>query len=340
MSTSVSNTAAQFRFADPECELGGVSLAHELTRPRIVPFDQNGSGWQLRLPRPPVDRLEYKLVLEHRDGREEWITDPANEHDAPGPFGAKSVVEFPGYEPPAWVADEDSDRGELRKVTLPRLSVPAFLWSAVDSDPAEPLPLLVVHDGPEYAEYSSLLRLLDHLVAFGELPPFRAALLPPGPDRHELYSASARYARRLVEDWLPRLGPVEGRPVAMGASLGALAALHAHWLRPGAFNGLFLQSGSFFRRRFDSHESPFPRFGRITRFVSTVSGGRGAPDRIPVTITCGTGEENLGNNRFLAGVLDRDGWPVKLVEHPDAHNWISWRDSLHPHLADLIARAA
>ena len=258
MSTSVSNTAAQFRFADPERELGGVSLAHELTRPRIVPFDQNGSGWQLRLPRPPVDRLEYKLVLEHRDGREEWITDPANEHDAPGPFGAKSVVEFPGYEPPAWVADEDSDQGELRKLTLPRLSVPAFLWSAVDTDPAEPLPLLLVHDGPEYAEYSSLLRLLDHLVAFGELPPFRAALLPPGPDRNEIYSASARYARALVEDWLPRLGPVEGRPVAMGASLGALAALHAHWLRPGAFSGLFLQSGSFFRRRFDSHESAVP----------------------------------------------------------------------------------
>jgi enterochelin esterase family protein len=123
-------------------------------------------------------------------------------------------------------------------------------------------------------------------------------------------------------------------------STGDLAALHAHWLRPGTFSGLFLQSGSFFRRRFDSHESPFPRFGRITRFVSTVSGGRATPDRIPVTITCGTGEENLGNNRFLASVLDRDGWPVKLVEHPDAHNWISWRDSLHPHLADLIARAA
>ena len=145
-----------------------------------------------------------------------------------------------------------------------------------------------------------------------------------------------------VEDWLPRLGPVEGRPVAMGASLGALAALHAHWLRPGTFSGLFLQSGSFFRRRFDSHESPFPRFGRITRFVSTVSGGRAAPDRIPVTITCGTGEENLWQQPVprLGARLATAG-PRSLVEHPDAHNWISWRDSFHPHLADpLIARAA
>ena len=65
-------------------------------------------------------------------------------------------------------------------------------------------------------------------------------------------------------------------------------------------------------------------------------GGRGEAEPIPVTITCGTGEENLGNNRVPRRERSaRDGWQVELVEHPDAHNWISWRDSLHPHLADL-----
>lgn len=331
---TVTDDAALFTLPDPDAELGSVALAHELTRPRLVPFERNGTAWHLRLPRPPVNRLEYLLAVDDAYG-----PDPENEHTAPGPFGDKSVVEFPGYEPPPWVADEDSDRGELRELGLPRLPVPAFLWSAVDTDPAEPLPLLLVHDGPEYAEYSQLLRLLDHLVAFGELPPLRAALLPPGPGRNELYSASGRYPRLLVDGWLPLLGPVEGRPVVIGASLGALAALHAHWLRPGVFGGLFLQSGSFFRRRFDAHESGFRRYGRITRFVSRVSGGRGGVERVPVVVTCGTGEENLGNNRFVAHVLDRDGWPVELVEHPDAHNWISWRDSFHPHLAELVLRS-
>jgi enterochelin esterase-like enzyme len=326
--------AAVFTLPDPERQLQTVALAHELTRPRLVPFERNGSGWRLRLPRPPVDRLEYLLALDDAYG-----PDPENDRTAPGPFGDRSVVEFPGYEPPEWVTDEESDRGELRELELPRLPVPAFLWSSVDTDPAEPLPLLLVHDGPEYAEYSSLLRLLDHLVALGEVPSFRAALLPPGPDRNERYSASARYARLLVDGWLPLLGPVEGRPVVLGASLGAVAALHAHWTRPGVFGGLFLQSGSFFRRRFDSHESGFPRFGRIARFVSTVSGGRTATEPVPTTITCGTGEENLGNNRFLAAVLRRDGWPATLVEHRDAHKWISLRDSLHPHLAELVLRS-
>src|SRR4029453_14847903 len=71
-----------------------------------------------------------------------------------------------------------------------------------------------------------------------------------------------------------------------------------------------------------------------------VFGGRGAVERIPVTLTCGTAEENLANNRALAAALRLQGWLAPLVEHPDAHNWVSWRDSLHPHLAELMLRAA
>ena len=59
----------------------------------------------------------------------------------------------------------------------------------------------------------------------------------------------------------------------MGASLGALAMLHAHRMHPDLFGGLFLQSGSFFRQRLDRYERGFPRFGRISRFV-----GRRAPN--------------------------------------------------------------
>ena len=323
-----------------------VELAHELRRPRLVPFRRSASRWQLRLERAPVDRLEYVLELEHRDGRLERVPDPGNPLRAPGAFGEKSVLEYPEYESPTWVSDLESQTGELRTLPLPsrllRQTTEMLLWSAAESDPLEPLPLLVVHDGPDYARYSELLRLLDHLVAFAELPPFRAALLPPPLDRNETYSASARYARVLEEEWFPALAdvaPFTRRPVGLGCSLGALSLLHAHWTRPGLLAGLFLQSGSFFRRRYDSHESHVARFDRITRFVSTVAGSGAGPRPIPVTLTCGTGEENLDNNRFLAAALARRGWDAPLVEHRDAHNWISWRDVLHPHLAELVLRA-
>ena len=97
--------------------------------------------------------------------------------------------------------------GTLRELPLEsvrlRETVPALLWSAADTDPERPLPLLIVHDGPEYAEYSSLVRLLDHLVDFGEVPELRAALVPPPGDRNESYSASARYANALAADLVP-----------------------------------------------------------------------------------------------------------------------------------------
>ncbi len=341
---AVSADTVEFTVSDEDGILAGVSLAHELVRPRLLPFHRSAGRFELRFPRPPVDRLEYLLELEHRNGRNERVADSSNALVAPGPFGPKSVVEFPGYTPPAWVADQESDPGDVRELQLSsrllRTTVRAVLWSAAETDPARALPLLVVHDGPEYAGYSSLLRLLDHLVAFGELSPLRAVLLPPPLDRFESYSASARYARALTEEWLPALPPCAGRPIGLGASLGALALLHAHYAKPDAFGGLLLQSGSFFRQRFDSHESGAPRYVRITRFVSRIAGGQGEVAPIPVTVTCGTGEENLANNRWLAETLGERGWPIELVEHRDAHNWVSWRDSLHPHLAELILEVA
>jgi enterochelin esterase family protein len=325
---------------DPERALRRVSFAHDLVRPRRIPFERRGPRFELELARPPANRIEYLLELEARAGGTQLVPDPDNPLRADGPFGPKSVLEFPEYEPPHWLGDEDSPAGTVEELALVgRLRVRASVWTAMEA-PEEPLRLLLVHDGPEYAEYSSLLRLFDHLVAFGELPPFRAALLPPPLDRNETYSASARYARALVLDWLPQLQPYAGRPVALGASLGALSLLHAHWTHPGVLGGLFLQSGSFFRRQLDPQEAGTPRFARITRFVSRVFGGRGAVERIPVTLTCGTAEENLGNNRAVAAALQRQGWQAPLVEHPDGHNWVSWRDSLNPHLPELFLRAA
>jgi enterochelin esterase family protein len=204
------------------------------------------------------------------------------------------------------------------------------------------MPLLIVHDGPEYAEYSSLLRLLDHLVDFGEVPHMRAALLPPPPDRNEAYSASARYSNALAADLVPALRaatPTLRAPVLMGASLGALASLHAHWRNPGVADGLFLQSGSFFRRRFDSHEQGFSRYARITRFVGQVHGRTGIAAPLPVTVTCGTAEENLDNNRAVAAALERRGFDVHTFWNRDAHNWVAWRDALYPHLPELLLRA-
>jgi enterochelin esterase-like enzyme len=340
----IRHDAVEFHIAG--ARLTGVALLHEVRGPRRLELTRARRTWRLTFPRPAADRMEYVLERRFRGGRVETGPDPTNRRRARGPFGDRSVVEFPGYEPPAWVEDEETATGGLRELPLAsvrlRTTVPALLWSAADTDPGRPLPLLLVHDGPEYAAYSSLPRLLDHLVDFGEVPEFRAALLPPPLERDEMYSASARYANAFAADLVPAIraeAPTDRPPVLLGASLGALAALHAHARNPGLLGGLFLQSGSFFRPRFDAHESRFERFARITRFVGLIHGGRGLLPEIPTTLTCGTAEENLDNNRALESALNRRGWNPSTRWHPDAHNWISWRDSLHPHLPELLVRA-
>ena len=194
---------------------------------------------------------------------------------------------------------------------------------------AERAPLLIAHDGPEFDQLAGLTRYCGAMIAAGELPPHRVALLSPGP-RDEWYSGSARYARALASDVLPALNPVDS--VAMGASLGALAMLHAHVRHP--FAGLFLQSGSFFVLRHDSQEHRHPRFRRIVRVTRELQRDAGIPE--PVVMTCGIAEENLANNRLMAGALARQEFDVELHEVPDMHNYTAWRDAFDPHLTRLL----
>ena len=330
----------QLEYRDRRITLAGVRLLPTAAM-APVSFAHRDGTWQARFEPPPVDRLEYLLELRFRNGRTTRIPDPANPLRAPGPFGDKSVLELPGYRAPAWL-DADPPRGETTDLAVRsrpfRRDVPIRLWAAAGTDPAEELPLLVVHDGPEADVYGSLTLLLDELVAAGRVRPFRAALLQPL-ERNDHYSASAAYARTLAWDVLPALPAPRRRRhrAGLGLSLGALALLHAHRRHPETFGALFLQSGSFFRLATDRQERDFPRFERISRFVGTVLRGEDA-EPIPVTLTCGLAEENLANNRAVAAALAAQGYDVRLAEVRDAHTWTGWRDAWDPWLADLLAR--
>lgn len=314
---------------DPRRRLAAVKLVHELRDRLPHELTRRGRSWELTAPLPDVGRFEYQLELVHRNGKREWIFDPANRKRASGPWGDKSVWEEPGYTPPRWL--DAHLRAPARPHTITsrilKAELPALLWAHPDA--TERSPLLVAHDGPEYAEHSALLTYLS------TLPPLRAALLGPV-DRDETYSASARYARALAEEILPSLGP-GSRVVGIGTSLGALALFHAHRRHPESFDALFLQSGSFFRRA-DAHERSFPRYERIARFVGGVH--RNRPERaIPIVLACGTVEENLPANRALEASLRTRGYDARLHEFRDGHNWIAWRDSFDPHLRRLLQRA-
>jgi enterochelin esterase family protein len=229
--------------------------------------------------------------------------------------------------------------GTWREVPLPLPTLGATITARVWSPSGGADRILVAHDGPDYERHASLGRFTAAGIAAGRLEPYHLVLLP-AEDRDEWYSASPAYARALASDILPRLAAELGtdRPVVgAGASLGALAMLHAQRRHPAGFAGLFLQSGSFFQPRLDSQESGFARWLRIVRFVGRVRRAGDGP-AIPVTITCGAGEENLANNRDLADTLRAQGYAVSFATAPGGHNWITWRDALDPHLTSLLKR--
>jgi enterochelin esterase-like enzyme len=216
------------------------------------------------------------------------------------------------------------------------------LWAPHGVADGTPLPLLAVHDGPEYEERTSLTAHIAGLIDDGRIAPHRVALLSPGP-RDEWYSASAFYARALAGEVLPAVGravAVARPPVGMGASLGGLALLHAQRRHPEAFSGLFLQSGSFFMPRYDHMEKEYGRYGRIVRFVRSVLRDETFEHPVPATLTCGRDEDNIHNNRRVAAALKLQDYRGDLHEAPGGHDWDTWRAAIEAHLADLLDTAA
>ena len=175
------------------------------------------------------------------------------------------------------------------------------------------------------------------MVADASMPPHHLVLLSPV-ERNDWYSANPAYARALAEEVLPAVRAETGehrrRWWRSGRAWAGSRCCTRSAAHPSLFGAMILQSGSFFQPRYDAQESGFAHYRRITRFVSGVRRHRPA-GVVPTVITCGLGEENLANNRDMAGVLQGQGYPVRLVEVPDAHNLVAWRDAWHPHLAEL-----
>jgi enterochelin esterase family protein len=329
-----------FGFADPDRRLVGVRLVTHAGLPADrLDFEYADGAWSLRTPPPRAWRLEYRLELRHPDGGAEVVCDPTNPNRVGGAFGDSSVLVRDDYAEPAWLTAPAVD-GSWRELAIPAPRLSSDVLAKVWSPPGAGHRLLVAHDGPEYDKLADLGQLSAAAVRAGRVAPHHLVLLSPA-HRNEWYSANPAYARTLAVDVVPRLHAelgTSGPVVGMGASLGALAMLHAQRRFPRTFGGLFLQSGSFFRPRLDPQESGYSWFARIIRFTGRVVGTMSAPRPVPTALTCGSAEENLANNREMARALSRQGYPTRLHEVPDAHNFTAWRDALDPYLVDLLRR--
>ena len=307
----------------------GLETATQLQR---VP---NTDLWYLTLEIPRGSRVEYKFEI-FQQGNGSWIEDPLNPNRARDPFGANSVLQGEGYQPPFWSRfDETARPGSLEPLGFARgqLYLPArFRRSRL-------YPLLVVHDGSDYLNYAGMKTVLDNLIHRLEIPELIVAFTD-SPDRLREYAASDAHARFLAEELAPQLAarlPLIDRPQArclMGASFGAVASFHAAWRKPGFWGRLLLQSGSFAFTDIGRHNRRGPLFDDIVAFVNAY---REKPVAVSerVFMSCGVYESLIYENRSLQPLLTATGMEVRFVEARDGHNWENWRDRLREGLSWL-----
>ena len=197
--------------------------------------------------------------------------------------------------------------------------------------------LLVFNDGAYYLDRNGPVRatrVLDNLVAAGELDPLVAVFVMPGARNGVPASERARrdtrsieydslkpdYARFLDEDVLPLAEETVGRPfdadparrAVCGISSGGICAFNAAWHRPDLFGRVISHCGSFTAIR-GGHN--FPYLVRST-------------PRKPLRVFLQSGENDadiiFGSwplaNREMAAALDFAGYDYRFEFGTGGHN--------------------
>jgi enterochelin esterase family protein len=279
--------------------------------------------------------VEYKIERVV-GGEREWIMDPLNPRIARDPFGANSVCHGQGYETPEWtLPDPHARSGEIQELRLRSRvfggSRRLLVYLPARFRKRRRYPLVVVHDGIDYLRYAALQTVLDNLIHRLEIPPLIAVMSDPV-DRLTEYAADARHAEFLTEELVPKLErrfPLIQRARAralLGASFGAVAALHTAWRYPDFWGRLMLQSGSFAFTDIGKHQRG-QAFDPVVAFVNAFRDRPGRPTR-KVFVSCGTYESLIYENRSIVPLLQSTGMEVRYVEARDGHNWENWRDRL------------
>ncbi len=320
-------------------EAGWVGIEHRIIGvPIPLPLRRlKGTDlWFASIELPRGARLQYR-VLVRRGDHAESMNDPLNPRVVSDAIGSQSVLEADGYVTPDWVhPDPAAVPGEMIDLrfasTALRREAHVTVYVPARMRRDRRMPLLVVHDGGDFLNHSSMGTVLDNLMHRRLIADCVVAFTHPG-DRLREYAASLAHSRYLTGELVPQLegtfqlrGDPGGR-VLMGASFGGVASFAAAVRAPGFYGGLLMESPSL---RFTGEPGPHaygPVFEPVVRFVNKV---RARPARIVdrMFMTYGAFEPLAEPDRAMVDVLRQMTDELRVVEALDGHNWINWRDRL------------
>jgi enterochelin esterase-like enzyme len=325
-------------------EADGVAVRHRVVGlPDPLPMRRIAGTdlWYASVELPEGSRIEYQLEVSI-EGRHDRFNDPLNPRRASNPFGESSVCYGYGYEVPDWTQpDPDAREGELievsvrssalRRTTHPKVYLPARFRRT------NRYPVLIVHDGSDFLNYSSAKTVLDNLIHRMDVAELIAVFIDPG-NRLVEYANNAAHARYIDSELVPYLEdelPLAGVPISrclMGSSFGGIAALSTAVRNPGRYGSLLLQSASFVFTDIGTDHGGGEVFDPVVRFVNRYRANPSRPvDRL--FASCGVYEPLIVGNRSMMPVFSEAGLEVRYVESRDGHNWESWRDRLRDGLS-------
>jgi enterochelin esterase-like enzyme len=301
--------------------------------------------WFLTIELEWGSRVEYQFEI-RRNGQWWRFNDPYNPRLAGSPVGDCSVCSGPGYAVPDWATFRaETDPGQLVNLQVHSSAqgrdnrITVYLPARFET--SMPHPLLVVHDGGDYLDYTSMKLVLDNLIHDKKLAKIIVAFTHPG-ERLTEYPDDPDHAQWITRELLPRLerdfpllAEASGRCL-MGTSFGAVAALSTAVRFPDVYGSLLLQSGSFlYSDPAVWHGEGATVFDPVVRFIDRY---RAVPIRAAdrAFISCGAYEHLVDANRAMLPVFRSTGMKINYVESRDGHSWESWRDQLGPGLCWLF----
>lgn len=297
--------------------------------------------WSVVVELPEGSRVEYQVET-RRGEHYERFNDPLNPHRSHSPMGSSSVCFAAGYQTPAWSLPDPSARpGELVQMSVPSRAlgrdVRVQLYLPARFRDTARYPLLVVHDGSDFLQYSAAKTVLDNLVHCLDVAETVVAFVDPG-DRLVEYADSPAHARFLSSELLPRLErdlPLDPRRSArclLGASFGAVASFSAATRARETWGSLVLMSGSFVFTDIGTDHGGGPAFDPVVEFVNRYRARpRAVADRL--FVSCGVYEPLIVRNRSMVRVFESAGMEVRYEEARDGHSWENWRDRLRDALS-------
>jgi enterochelin esterase family protein len=246
---------------------------------------------------------------------------------------------------PSWIQpDAESLPGRLEEMWLPSAAFGdtrrVLLYFPARFRRTRRYPLLFVHDGLDYLQYTGLKTILDNLIHRLEIPEMVVAM-SNSQNRLGEYANDERHARWVTEEVFPFLEerfPLIGTPAGrclMGASFGGVASLSTAFRYPDFYGRLLLQSGSFAFTDIGKTNQRGPLFDQVVAFMNEFRAERKhVADQL--FVSCGRYESLIYENRSLVPLLQAIGMEVRFVEARDGHNWENWRDRLREGLSWLF----